>query len=100
MYRTVRDRFDAVYLFPVRHALNALVVASPDGAALSNADLLARGRELDRTQRFDPSLATLATWRGEVALDTATIPILTDEFAPTDRLIRLGQSARDAGKTP
>lgn len=100
MYRTVRDRFDAVYLFPVRHAFNALVVAAPDAAPLSNADLLARGRELDRGQRFDPPLATLASWRGEVALDTAKIPILTDEFAPTDRLIRLGQSARDAGKTP
>ncbi|HEY0511802.1 MAG TPA: fused MFS/spermidine synthase [Thermoanaerobaculia bacterium] len=94
MYRTVQDRFDSVYLFPVRHALNVLVVASPDAATLSSQDLLQRGRELDRTMRFDPPLATLATWRGEVALDTAKVPVLTDDYAPTDRLIRLGQEAR------
>ena len=54
MYRTVRDRFDAVYLFRVRHAFNALVVATPGRETLSSADLLQRGRELDRTLRFDP----------------------------------------------
>jgi spermidine synthase len=94
MYRTVRDRFDSVYLFRVHHALNALVVATQGPETLSNADLLQRGGELDRTLRFDPPLATLATWRGEVALDTARIPILTDGYAPVDRLIRLGESAR------
>ncbi len=94
MYRTVRDRFDVVYLFRVRHAFNALVVATPSRETLSSADLLQRGRDLDRTLHFDPPLSTLATWRGEVALDTASIPILTDGYAPTDRLIRLGQDAR------
>lgn len=94
MYRTVRERFDSVYLFKVRHAFNALVVANLDAETLSNDDLLKRGRELDRTLRFDPPLATLATWRNEVALDMVKIPILTDDFAPTDRLIRLGQGAR------
>jgi spermidine synthase len=94
IYRTVRDRFDSVYLFPVRHAFNVLVVASPDAATLSSQELLERGRELDRSLRFDPPLAALATWRGEVALDTTRIPVLTDDFAPTDRLIRLGQDAR------
>ena len=94
MYRTVRERFDSVHLFLVHHAFNALVVASPDAASFSKEDLVRRGRELDRTLRFDPPLATLATWRGDIALDTEKIPVLTDEFAPVDRLIRLGQSAR------
>jgi spermidine synthase len=94
MYRTVRDRFDVVYLFRVRHALNVLLVATQGAETLSNADLLQRGRELDRTLRFDPPLATLATWRSEVALDTAAIPVLTDDYAPVDRLIRLGEDAR------
>jgi spermidine synthase len=96
MYRTVRERFDSAYFFRIPRALNALVVASENADTLSSADLLQRGRELDRTLHFDPPLATLATWRTEVALDTAKIPVLTDEFAPTDRLIRLGQSARQA----
>jgi spermidine synthase len=96
MYRTVRERFDSAYFFRIPHAPNALVVASGDADTLSNADLLQRGRELDRALRFDPPLATLATWRGEVALDVTKIPVLTDELAPTDRLIRLGRKAREA----
>jgi len=94
MYRTVRSRFDAVYTFAVRQGPNALLVASPDAAPLSNADLVQRGRDLDRTLHFDPPLARLAALRSEVALDTTKIPILTDDFAPIDRLIRLGQNAR------
>ena len=70
------------------------MVATLNPETLSSAELVQRGRELDRTMRFAPPLATLATWRGEVALDTASIPILTDDFAPTDRLIRLGQGLR------
>ncbi|HEY2291256.1 MAG TPA: fused MFS/spermidine synthase [Thermoanaerobaculia bacterium] len=96
MYRTVRERFDSAYFFRIPRALNALVVATENADTLSRDDLLQRGRDLDRTLRFDPPLATLATWRTEVALDTAKVIVLSDEFAPTDRLIRLGQSAREA----
>ncbi len=98
MYRTVRERFDSAYFFRIPRALNALVVATGNADTLSSADLLQRGRELDRTLRFDPPLATLATWRSEVALDVAKVPVLSDQFAPVDRLIRLGQSAREAAE--
>ncbi|HEY4596921.1 MAG TPA: fused MFS/spermidine synthase, partial [Thermoanaerobaculia bacterium] len=96
MYLTVRERFDSAYFFRVPRAFNALVVASESADTLSRDDLLQRGRDLDRTLRFDPTLATLATWRTEVALDTAKVQVLSDEFAPVDRLIRLGQKAREA----
>ena len=96
MYRTVRERFDSAYLFRIPRAPNALVVATENADTLSRDDLLQRGRDLDRTLRFDPPLATLATWHTEVELDTAKVIVLSDEFAPTDRLIRLGQSAREA----
>jgi spermidine synthase len=96
MYRTVRERFDSAYFFRIPRALNALVVANENADTLSRDDLLQRGRELDRTLRFDPPLATLATWRTEVALDTAKVPVLSDEFAPVDRLIRLGRKGREA----
>jgi hypothetical protein len=33
-----------------------------------------------------------------VDLDVSAIPVLTDEFAPVDRLIRLGESARKVEK--
>ena len=45
------------------------------------------------------SLAHLATWRSDVDLDIAKIEVLTDDFAPTDRLIRLGASARESEKS-
>jgi spermidine synthase len=95
MYRTVRERFDSAYFFRIPRALNALVVASGNADTLSRDDLLQRGRDLDRTLRFDPPLATLATWRTEVALDTAKVQVLSDQFAPVDRLIRLGRKARE-----
>lgn len=94
MYRTVRDRFGAVYVFPVRRALNVLIIATRESDALSKAELIERGRRLDGRLRFDPSLATLASWRSPVELDIAKIPLLTDEFAPVDRLIRLGAGSR------
>jgi spermidine synthase len=94
MYRTVRDRFGAVYVFPVRRAFNSLIVAVREPDAISTAELRRRGRELDRTRRFDPSLETLASWRSPVELEMSKIPILTDEFAPVDRLIRLGAGSR------
>jgi spermidine synthase len=94
MYRTVRARFDLVYVFLLRGAPNVLVLASREPVSLVPRELVRRGRELDRRFRFDPPLATLAAWRSPVELDMAKIPILTDELAPVDRLIRLGAQAR------
>ncbi|HKI03700.1 MAG TPA: fused MFS/spermidine synthase [Thermoanaerobaculia bacterium] len=90
MYRTVRERFGSVYVFQVRNARNVLVAATRETDALSDADLVRRGRELDARLRFDPPLAALASRRSKVELDMSKIPVLTDELAPVDRLIRLG----------
>jgi spermidine synthase len=92
MYRTVRERFRSVYLLSVRGASNSLVLAA-DAPELTTADLVARGRELDRRARFDPPLAAVATHRQAVNFAAGSVPILSDEFAPVDRLIRLGATA-------
>ncbi len=94
MYRTVRARFDLVYLFPVQRAPNVLILASQQPVSMTRQELVRRGRELDRRLDLDPPLATLALWRSPVELDMTKIPILTDELAPVDRLIRLGAKAR------
>ena len=91
MYRTVRERFRSVYLLRVTNSLNAVVIAS-ELPELAQEELAARGRELDRRWRFDPSLAEMASRRRAVAFDLAAVPVLSDEFAPVDRLIRLGQA--------
>jgi spermidine synthase len=94
MYRTVRERFAAVYLFRVWGAANVLVLAA-DGPSVPPAELLARARELDRQlPGFDPPLALLVTGRLAVELDASGVPLLRDEFAPVDRLVHLGAAAR------
>lgn len=98
MYRTVRESFGTVYLFRVRRAPNALVIATPEVHTLTTGELVRRGRQLDARMRFDPPLAALASWRSEVALDMVKIPVLTDELAPVDRLIRLGAETRVPGR--
>lgn len=94
IYLTIRQRFPAVYLFAVPGARNVLVLASESTPVLSRAELLARARELDRRFHFDPPLARIAAHWVEVSLPTQGVTVLSDEFAPTDRLIRLGQGGR------
>src|SRR5205823_99580 len=57
-------------------------------------DLIDRGEELDQRLRFDPTLTRIAHDFAETSFDPATAEILTDEFAPVDRLIQLGRSPR------
>lgn len=93
MYRTVRDRFATTYVVEVRGAANAVVLATDD-ARLSRQDLAEHGRELAVSRPFDPPLERLAHAFAEIDFDPATAELLTDEFAPVDRLIQLGRAAR------
>jgi spermidine synthase len=93
MYKTVRNRFANTYVVDVRGASNVLVLGTDDGH-LSFEDLVQRGKELGATLRFDPPLERLARAFAETNFDPATADLLTDEFAPVDRLIQLGRSAR------
>ena len=93
MYRTVVDRFASAYVFRVRGAANALVLAT-DANTLTRQQLVARARELDPRYGFEPSLAVLALGRVEVDLAAEDVEILTDQYAPVDSLIRLGEEAR------
>jgi spermidine synthase len=94
IYHTLQERFRSTYVIRVQGRANVLVLAS-DADALTGDQLRARARELDRRWRFEPSLATLAGTRVPVDLDASEVPLLRDEYAPVDRLIRLGQAARD-----
>lgn len=90
IYNTVRERFRSVYLFRARASANVLVLAT-DQPEVSPERLRARAAELDRTLRFDPTLAEIAASRFQGEFVSRDVPVLTDEYAPTDRLIRLGQ---------
>ena len=97
MYRTVLERFGAVYLFKVGGASNVLVLAT-DAPGLPRPQLLARAGELDRAlPGFEPSFTSLAHSRMAVGLEAVDVPLLRDDFAPVDRLIHLGAAARGGG---
>jgi spermidine synthase len=97
MYRTVLERFGAVYLFKVGGASNVLVLAT-DAPGVPRPQLLARARELDRAlPGFDPSFSSMAHARMAVGLEAVDVPLLRDDFAPVDRLIHLGAAARGEG---
>lgn len=96
MYRTVRDRFATTYVVDVRGASNVLVLATDDDR-LSFSELAERGKKLGASLAFDPPLERLAHAFAETNFDPATAQLLTDEFAPVDRLIQLGRAARVPG---
>ncbi|HYU31576.1 MAG TPA: fused MFS/spermidine synthase [Thermoanaerobaculia bacterium] len=90
MYNTVRDRFQTVYLFRVRGAANVEVLATGQ-PALPPSQLAARARDLDARFHFDPPLRELVATRLHGEFVSRDTPLLSDEYAPVDRLIRLGQ---------
>jgi spermidine synthase len=90
IYNTVRDRFRTVYVFRVRGSSNAEILATEE-PALAPQQLAARARELEGRLRFSPTLSELAATRFQGDFISRETPLLRDEFAPVDRLIRLGQ---------
>jgi spermidine synthase len=93
MYRTVRERFVTTYVVDVLGASNVLVLATDD-VRLSEEEIARRGEEMGTRLSFEPTLERLAHAFAETNFDPATAELLTDEFAPVDRLIRLGRTAR------
>jgi spermidine synthase len=93
MYNTVRNRFASAYLFRVRGAANVVVLAT-ERPLLSPEQLAARAREIDGRYRFSPPLAEIVGSRFLGEFVSRDIPLLTDEYAPVDRLIRLGQQQK------
>lgn len=90
IYRTVRERFASAYVFGVAGRSNVLVLAT-DAPALAPEALRDRARGLDRRLRFQPSIESIVRRRIGVELRADEVPVLTDEYAPVDRLIRLGE---------
>lgn len=90
MYNTVRDRFQSVYLFRVKGAANVLVLAT-ERPMLQPQQLAARAREIDARFKFDPKVAEIVAGRFQGEFVSRETPLLSDEYAPVDRLIRLGQ---------
>lgn len=86
--RTVAAVFPTLDVFAVPGRANRLLFAT-HGPALSAAELAARAERLG-PRPLSPDLEQLAALRVEAAPDLTAAPVLTDAFAPVDRLIHLG----------
>lgn len=90
LYRTINSVFPQVYLFPANDSLNVVLIATRAKEKLTPAMALQIGADLVRKR-----VVTMPTFQARVrALRTEPppsfqrSPILTDDFAPVDGLLR------------
>lgn len=95
MYKTYRGVFPTVVVHPVREegdddgALRNLIVVAGDGAAPGQDVLLERWRELRAGSPRAADLTKAIRGRHEAVVPTRDVPVLTDDYAPTDSLLFL-----------
>jgi hypothetical protein len=95
IYRTLASRFATVYAFPVPGLANTVLFAT-HRPALGVDELAVRAAALDRRAAaagtpFNPPLAELAREREAMDFNQDAVPLLSDRYAPVDRLINLGE---------
>jgi hypothetical protein len=96
MLRTYRTVFPTVAVHPVRvegdenlTGIRNIIVVAGDSAAPSKDFLLERWREVRRLAPGTPDLSTAIRDRVDRPLPTEDVPVLTDDYAPTDALLLL-----------
>ncbi len=92
IYKTFRSAFPRVYVFPVgggpSDSLQNIILVGTSGPGLSRAELLARARREVETGRVRiDGFARDAGDLYEGPVETGDVPLLTDDYAPTDILI-------------
>jgi spermidine synthase len=89
IYKTIASVFPERFIFDTQHS-NIIIMATKTPCNLSRNDLLARGKAaMDAGTLTYPSLmARLEQLIDAPAPDTIDAPLLTDDFAPVDRLLR------------
>lgn len=96
IYRTVSEVFPHVWTFPVPQSGNLLLLATgPAGPAPDAAELADRARRLDERHGFVPPLAELIARRLDQGVDLSGTPVLSDRFAPVDRLLHMSAGAAE-----
>lgn len=98
MYRTVAARFGDALAFAVRGSNNTLLLTATRTTLMPREQMIERGRELDRRWSFDPPLASLASSRLEVTLESGQGLLLTDAYAPANHLVLLRSEAPSASR--
>jgi spermidine synthase len=96
MLRTYRAVFPTVNIHPVLEAqdkdlgaIRNVILVAGEGAAPSKEFLLERWRDVRRDSPGAPDLADAIRFRVDAPVSTADVPVLTDDYAPTDALLLL-----------
>lgn len=92
IYKTFRSAFPHVYVFPVNgelpQALQNIILVGTAGRRLSRAEIVALAASAQKTGKV--RIDTLLRDAGDLfegPIDTHDVPLLTDDYAPTDILI-------------
>lgn len=92
IYKTFRSAFPHIYVFPVNgelpQALQNIILVGTAGARLSRAEIVSLATSAQKTGKV--RIDTLARDAGDLfegPIDTHDVPLLTDDYAPTDILI-------------
>ena len=95
MYKTYRAVFPSVTVHPVNEfgsgetLLKNLILVAGEGAAPSKEFLLQRWAAIRRRAPGAPDLTTAIRNRYDADVPTNDVPVLTDDYAPTDALLLL-----------
>ena len=96
MLRTYRAVFPTVAIHPVRgegetglEGIRNIIVVAGDAAVPSKEFLLERWAELRKQSPGAPDLTAAIRGRVDLAVSTEDVPVLTDDYAPTDALLLL-----------
>jgi len=87
LYKTIAAVFPEVYIFETHDYLSSLIIAAVTPRKLSREDLLARGKTAVERGTVPHLLDRLETLRPLPPVDSLAAPLLTDDYAPVDRLI-------------
>ena len=100
IYRTVLEVFPNAWAFAVPASGNMLVLATADGAKPTAEELERRAAALDAGYGFELALSDLVARRVRRGIDFSDTPVLSDRFAPVDRLLHLGQEVAEIPGLP
>ncbi|MCI0747973.1 MAG: fused MFS/spermidine synthase [Verrucomicrobia subdivision 3 bacterium] len=93
IYTTLKTVFPQVYFFPARESRNVVVVATRSPEPMVSATLYARATALINSRRItlDTFRNRLYSFRTAPPANHLRSPLLTDDFAPVDGLLRVGE---------
>ncbi len=90
LYRTMKEVFPQVYLFPASSSLNVVIIATKSPVPYDFARVQREGTELIRTGKVKlPTFATrLRAFQNVAPRNASVSPVLTDDRAPVESLMR------------